>query len=82
MRAGLYLPSYGELVFVGDSITVPKSSVQRSYTLFESADLGIEDPWRQVGVPITGNDDTLKFLHTRTKEKGFFRVEVSSHEQP
>ncbi|MCH1498302.1 MAG: sialate O-acetylesterase [Akkermansiaceae bacterium] len=82
MRAGLYLPSYGKLVFVGDSITVPKSSVQRSYTLFESADLGIEDPWRQVGVPITGNDDTLKFLHTRTKEKGFFRVEVSSHEQP
>jgi hypothetical protein len=62
------------------AITVPKSSAQRSYTLFESADLGSEDPWRQVGVPITGNDDTLKFLHTGTKEKGFFRVEVSSHE--
>ena len=60
------------------SITIPDTSPQRNYTLYESNDLGLTDPWTAVPGqgPTIGTDGDLIFSHSSSAKK-FYRVEVS-----
>ena len=60
------------------SISVPDTSPNRNYTLFESDDLGISDTWTAVSGqgPVTGNNGSLVFTDTSSAQK-FYRVEVT-----
>ena len=60
-------------------ITIPHTSPQRNYTLFQSIDLGITDAWSAVPSqgPIAGTDGDLVFSITATASKNFYRVDVT-----
>jgi len=57
-------------------IHVPDTSPQRLYTLLESIDLGIADPWEAAAATVIGNDATLVLPHTPAVPSSFYRVEV------
>ncbi|MGB0992226.1 MAG: sialate O-acetylesterase [Akkermansiaceae bacterium] len=62
------------------SITVPDTSPQRNYTLYESDDLNIADNWQAISGPTIGTDGDLIFTPAAgavTNGKKFYRVEVS-----
>ena len=58
-------------------IHVPDTSPQRLYTLLESVDLGIADPWEATGASMIGNDATLIFQHAGAMPRNYYRVEAA-----
>lgn len=59
------------------SLSVPDSSSQRNYTLYQSADL--VSPWTEVTghIDLAGNDGELTFDVSSTLAKNFYYIEVS-----
>ncbi|MCP5538483.1 MAG: hypothetical protein H7A51_19915 [Akkermansiaceae bacterium] len=61
-------------------ITVPDTSPNRQYTLYESDDLGITDAWAPVSGqdPVIGNGGNLVFTPSDTDDIKFYRVKAST----
>ncbi len=59
-------------------VMVPRSSVNRLYTLFESSDMGVNDPWTEVtgAIDIAGNGGDLEFSVIPSLQKKFYRIKV------